>query len=102
MAVDGGARNEAGGVGGWLQAGAASKAAARASGIRDGRMILSGKVVAGPRSRAGIDIWRHCIERASSEPRQKNDISVRFAALPWVGQKPGNTGFEAVAPITNS
>ena len=40
MAVEGGARNEAGG---WLQAGAASRAAARASGIRDGRMILSGE-----------------------------------------------------------
>ena len=40
MAVEGGARNEAGGVG--SSAGAASKAAARASGIRDGRMILSG------------------------------------------------------------
>ena len=49
------------------------------------------KGVAGPRSRAGIGIWRHCIERASSEPRQKNDISVRLPSLPWVGAKPGNT-----------
>lgn len=45
MAVEGGARNEAGG---WLQAGAASRAAARASGIRDGRMILSGEGSGGP------------------------------------------------------
>ena len=70
MAVDGGARNEAGGVGGWLSR-RGQQGGRQASGIRDGRMILSGEGSGGP-AQPGWDrhlaaLYRTGLVRTSTE-----------------------------------